>query len=393
MAGSGRKKKSAGKWRLTNMPPLLVAAGLSLFVVYQLPRLDVSHGGGSDGRRSIAVGSGQEAQLLRTQNQTIVALRERLESLSQPISSSSLLHASFTDPSLMENEARLSAQLEHANGELGRMQAKLLELTSRVKTLTVASSERETGTTYSQTTQLALPSPPLPTIGIAVVGTGAVDQPRLLRTSMDENCEARFGLGLADKWRATKEEWCTPPKEIASVSEGGGATSSIHCYPYTQTHKHGGSRRSSTDLFCEGRNILIDFTKVLGEHGRTKPRLGSQYLSFSDAATQAACKPTKKFGRVSFMPHMNLQMGGGHFQSGLSKLPGESQTVRMRGSTYLLTRDEDCENMVSRQVPASRHLTPLSYSSLVFLATFARRLVGSIDRSLPEFSSTRQRTI
>ena len=70
----------------------------------------------------------------------------------------------------------------------------------------------------------------------------------------------------------------------------------------------------------------------------------SQYLSFSDAATQAACKPTKKFGRVSFMPHMNLQMGGGHFQSGLSKLPGESQTVRMRGSTYLLTRDEDCEN-------------------------------------------------
>ena len=119
----------------------------------------------------------------------------------------------------------------------------------------------------------------------------------------------------------------------------------------------------------------------------------SQYLSFSDAATQAACKPTKKFGRVSFMPHMNLQMGGGHFQSGLSKLPGESQTVRMRGSTYLLTRDEDCENMVSRQVPASRHLTPLSYSSLVFLATFARRLVGSIDRSLPEFSSTRQRTI
>jgi hypothetical protein len=109
--------------------------------------------------------------------------------------------------------------------------------------------------------------------------------PDLLRSDFEEECENLFGLGLSDKWKQTKEEWCV---DHSQQSEG---ASSIHCYPYQQEHKKTG-RRAQRDMFCEGRNIYIDFSKVKGTHSNSKPPLGSQYLSFDNGATFASCQKT-----------------------------------------------------------------------------------------------------
>ena len=336
MAKSKRSKSGSGRWTAANTLSLVVAVGLSLFVVYRLPILDVTntHLNAHDAAAALnsagavhASTNGALIELLRTQNNTIVALRERLEAAS----SSSLSSSSSTTPSA--NEARLFGQLEVANSELTHMKAKLVELTSRVQVMTAE------GGLLNAAVKASPPSPG---------GGKRVDLPRLLRTKLDEDCEARFGLGLADRWREAKEEWCSP----TGGDKGGPLASSIHCYPYTQEHKKNpGGRRSGPDMFCEGRNILVDFSKVHGDHGKSKPRLGAQYLGFSGGATSSTCKPTKSYGRVGFMPHMSLQMGGARggggggsgFQHSLGALPSDYQVEA--GSTYLLARDEDCENM------------------------------------------------
>ena len=38
--------------------------------------------------------------------------------------------------------------------------------------------------------------------------------------------------------------------------------SSIHCYPYLQEHKKTGKKAGNREMFCEGTNIFIDFSKV-----------------------------------------------------------------------------------------------------------------------------------
>ena len=89
------------------------------------------------------------------------------------------------------------------------------------------------------------------------------------------------------------------------------------------------------------------------------------------------------------MPHMNLQMGGGHFQSGLSKL---LENRRQCGCAVALICSHVTRTARIWSVGKClrRGILLPSLILLVFLATFARRLVGSIDRSLPEFSSTRR---
>jgi hypothetical protein len=69
----------------------------------------------------------------------------------------------------------------------------------------------------------------------------------------EADCEARYGLELAETWRHNEQTWC--------VSRPGDAVQSeLKCYPYHQKHKKLDGR--GADLFCEATNFVIDFSKV-----------------------------------------------------------------------------------------------------------------------------------
>lgn len=74
------------------------------------------------------------------------------------------------------------------------------------------------------------------------------------RTSMEDHCEQRYGLELADEWRKKEEVWCTGPSEDVAMK------SELKCYPYHQAHKKLDGR--GPDLFCEATNFVMDFSKV-----------------------------------------------------------------------------------------------------------------------------------
>jgi hypothetical protein len=60
--------------------------------------------------------------------------------------------------------------------------------------------------------------------------------------------------------RAQRQEWCAMPKTAAPKEDT--LPSSIHCYPYLQEHKRSGKKAGNREMFCEGTNIFIDFSKV-----------------------------------------------------------------------------------------------------------------------------------
>ena len=95
--------------------------------------------------------------------------------------------------------------------------------------------------------------------------------------------------------------------------------------------------------FC-GRVIGEGFGQVSGTHSKSKPPLGSQYLSFGRGATRATCARTPAWNAGLLMPHMARQLGGGAVELGAAAPSPGSYRVE-RGDTYLLARDEDCENM------------------------------------------------
>lgn len=115
-------------------------------------------------------------------------------------------------------------------------------------------------------------------------------------TSMEQDCENRYGMDLVHIWKKNKQSWCGSPEE----------ESELICYPYHQTHKKLDGR--GPDLFCEARNFVIDFSKVHGEHGAHKPSLGSQYLSFERGSLTSSCKTTSQFQSRMFMPHHSIQV-------------------------------------------------------------------------------------
>lgn len=78
------------------------------------------------------------------------------------------------------------------------------------------------------------------------------------RTSMEDHCEQRYGLELADEWRKKEEIWCTGPSDDVAMK------SELKCYPYHQAHKKLDGR--GPDLFCEATNFVMDFSKVLIAH-------------------------------------------------------------------------------------------------------------------------------
>ena len=118
---------------------------------------------------------------------------------------------------------------------------------------------------------------------------------KVQQSAMDEYCETRFGLELINKWRNSKEIWCEnePDSKIET---------SLECYPYKQQHK------SDKDMFCIATNFIIDFSKISGKHGTSKPQRGNQYLNFGKGSTLSSCRKTSKYNSRLFMPHNSRQV-------------------------------------------------------------------------------------
>ena len=78
------------------------------------------------------------------------------------------------------------------------------------------------------------------------------DEYRKYYTSMERDCEQRYGMQLITKWKNNEEIWCSnkDPKDLSELT----------CYPLHQTHKKLDGRGS--DLFCVATNFVIDFSKV-----------------------------------------------------------------------------------------------------------------------------------
>ena len=68
------------------------------------------------------------------------------------------------------------------------------------------------------------------------------------------------------------------------------------------------------------------------------------YHGFGAGATFATCAKTPKWDSAKLMPHMRIQLSGGAFKDRAAAPAPGSYTVEP-GTTYLLARDEDCENM------------------------------------------------
>jgi hypothetical protein len=79
-----------------------------------------------------------------------------------------------------------------------------------------------------------------------------------LQTSLQEDCENRYGLKLANEWKKTAETWCEPSEIAESLK------SELTCYPYHQQHKKLDGR--GPDMFCVATNFIIDFSKVFFIH-------------------------------------------------------------------------------------------------------------------------------
>lgn len=141
------------------------------------------------------------------------------------------------------------------------------------------------------------------------------------QTSTD-SCESRFGQGLVNSYATSREAWCQ------------GGQSSLFCYRHSYAHNS-----KKTGLFCEGFNITIDGSRVKGAPVAQKVRGGDLYLSFGLGATSADCSRTSQWKQGLLMPHMSLQLRG------LVTGPTPAGARRESGTTYLMARDEDCENM------------------------------------------------
>lgn len=130
----------------------------------------------------------------------------------------------------------------------------------------------------------------------------AVHQPLWPTTKLENECEARYGLELAELWRKNEEVWCASPPGADTHHK-----SELKCYPYHQAHKKLDGR--AADLICEASNFVIDFSKVVGDVvQKGKPVKGSEYLIQGGGALQSTCHNTALYQGRLFMPHHSIQV-------------------------------------------------------------------------------------
>ena len=150
---------------------------------------------------------------------------------------------------------------------------------------------------------------------------------------VETKCEEQFGMSLPANWASHGQEWCSPPSSSSTSSTS--TASRIKCYPYTQAHKQ------SPDIFCEGHNLVIDFSKIHGAPQLKKDKAVQNYLDIAPGAFSASCRKTGAYQERLLMNHQK-----GAFRSFKFDQP-ETTTTSMdyiEHTTYLLQRDEDCEN-------------------------------------------------
>lgn len=84
------------------------------------------------------------------------------------------------------------------------------------------------------------------------------------KTSLEQECEKRYGYQLVSEWESTEEEWCAPLKSNLREKQA-----SLKCYPYQQKHRL--EQGKGKDSFCVAENFVVDFSAV---------RFFSQYAIF-----------------------------------------------------------------------------------------------------------------
>lgn len=87
--------------------------------------------------------------------------------------------------------------------------------------------------------------------------------------------------------------------------------------------------------------LLTPYEQVHGVHSFSKPALGNQYLNFETSSLQSSCSPTAQYKPHMFMPHSAIQFHSFVHSLDLPKNGAYSVESKV---TYLLSRDEDCEN-------------------------------------------------
>jgi len=185
-----------------------------------------------------------------------------------------------------------------------------------------------TTTTSSACSPSLPPPPPLPLSSLRTTLNSPV--------GIDEVCERLYGFPLVESWKGNAQTWCESPASSAQTDQ----KSKLVCYPYHQVHKRNDGR--GPDMFCEATNFFIDFSKVSGTHAQHgKPPHGQQYYDFRQGSLFSNCRKTAQFRPVFFMPHHAQQMGS--FASDAPWPKAGTFTVE-ETATYLLARDEDCEN-------------------------------------------------
>lgn len=154
-------------------------------------------------------------------------------------------------------------------------------------------------------------------------------------TKLAALCEDRFGVTLIEKWKLSEQIWC-------DSSNSSHLQSRLRCFPYQQEHKKLDGR--GADMFCVATNFFIDFSKVHGSNEASpehKYPLGQQYYSFMTGSLFSSCSKTNKWKHSLFMPHNALQMDS--FKANQA-VPPDGTYIKENRPTYLLARDEDCEN-------------------------------------------------
>jgi hypothetical protein len=76
-----------------------------------------------------------------------------------------------------------------------------------------------------------------------LVSTGKARETHFVPVNPYDICETRFGLSLVDKWKESKQTWCSDKESTASSD----TLSSLTCYPYLQWHKQKSNKKA--DIF------------------------------------------------------------------------------------------------------------------------------------------------
>jgi hypothetical protein len=197
MSGKPRAKKRGGRLSVT----LLKLVGGALFALSLYVTL--SHRGlpphaSSDAlatSRAAAVGTLVDPavlDLIRIQNETIVALRRQLE-----------LVAAAKLPGQGQGKGGDTRGGDSSSGDEGGSDSSSSSASSYVAELAASHAELAAELAHAQAdvAALRLANGSFPATAAAGGSTRTPLLPKLLRTQLDEECEARFGLGLSDMIR------------------------------------------------------------------------------------------------------------------------------------------------------------------------------------------------